>query len=39
MVRTLVVVESAAESKTIQHYLGTGYIVRACFGRKADELN
>jgi DNA topoisomerase IA len=39
MARTLVVVESAAESKTIQQYLGNGCIVRACFGRKADELS
>jgi DNA topoisomerase-1 len=36
MARTLVVVESAAKSRTIQQYLGNGYIVRACFGHVRD---
>jgi DNA topoisomerase I len=36
MARTLVVVESAAKSRTIQQYLGAGYIVRACFGHVRD---
>ena len=36
MGRTLVVVESAAKSRTIQQYLGSGYLVRACFGHVRD---
>jgi DNA topoisomerase-1 len=36
MAQTLVIVESAAKSKTIQNYLGGGYVVRACFGHVRD---
>jgi len=36
MAQTLVIVESAAKSKTIQKYLGSGYVVRACFGHVRD---
>jgi DNA topoisomerase I len=36
MAHTLVVVESAAKSRTIQHYLGAGCAVRACFGHVRD---
>ena len=36
MTQTLVIVESAAKSKTIQNYLGGGYVVRACFGHVRD---
>ena len=36
MAQTLVIVESAAKCRTIQHYLGAGYLVRACFGHVRD---
>src|SRR6266851_7017841 len=36
MAQTLIIVESAAKSKTIQNYLGGGYVVRACFGHVRD---
>ena len=36
MGQTLVIVESAAKSRTIQNYLGGGYVVRACFGHVRD---
>src|SRR5205823_11583284 len=38
MAQTLVIVESAAKCRTIQHYLGAGYLVQACFGHVRDLL-
>ena len=34
MSKTLIIVESPAKSKTIEKYLGKGYIVKASFGHK-----
>ncbi len=36
MAKNLVVVESAAKAKTIEKFLGRGYVVRACFGHVRD---
>ena len=33
---TLVIVESPAKAKTIEHYLGTGYTVKASMGHLID---
>lgn len=34
--KTLVIVESPAKAKTIEHYLGTGYVVKASMGHLID---
>ncbi|MBB5217993.1 MAG: type I DNA topoisomerase [Treponema sp.] len=34
--QTLVIVESPAKAKTIEHYLGTGYVVKASMGHLID---
>ena len=34
--RVLVIVESPAKAKTIEHYLGSGYTVRASMGHLID---
>ena len=34
--KILVIVESPAKAKTIEHYLGTGYTVRASMGHLID---
>ena len=34
--RTLVIVESPAKAKTIEHYLGPGYVVKASMGHLID---
>lgn len=34
--KTLVIVESPAKAKTIEHYLGTGYTVKASMGHLID---
>ena len=36
MSKTLIIVESPAKSKTIEKYLGKGYIVKASFGHVRD---
>ncbi|TRZ89577.1 hypothetical protein D4R89_05895, partial [bacterium] len=34
--RSLVIVESPAKAKTVNHYLGSGYLVKASMGHVCD---